>query len=127
MPNESPEVTEFIRELSHPLKPGIEDVRSAILASDDGITEHIKWNAPSFCWKGEDRVTFRLQPGDRLQLIFHRGAKVRDDEFEFNDDTGLMEWASADRAIVTFEDLDDVPAKLPAVVGLVGRWMRAAA
>jgi hypothetical protein len=56
MPNESSEVREFISELSHPLKAGIEDVR-AILASDDGITEHIKWNAPSFCWEGEDRVT----------------------------------------------------------------------
>ena len=30
MPNQSPEATEFIRERSHPLKPGIEDVRSAI-------------------------------------------------------------------------------------------------
>ena len=57
MPNESSEVREFTGELSHPLKAGIEDVRSAILASDDGITEHIKWNAPSFCWEGEDRVT----------------------------------------------------------------------
>jgi hypothetical protein len=33
-----------------------------------------KWNAPSFRHAGEDRVTFRLQPGDKLQLIFHRGA-----------------------------------------------------
>jgi Domain of unknown function (DU1801) len=125
--NESPEVAEFIRELSHPLKPGVEQLRAAILAADDGITEKIKWKAPSFCWHGEDRVTFRLQPGNRLQLIFHRGAKVREDDFGFEDDTGLMEWASDDRAVVTFSDLDDVAAKLPPVTGLVRRWMRAAA
>jgi hypothetical protein len=83
--------------------------------------------APSFCWQGEDRVTFRLQPGNRLQLIFHRGAKVREDDFSFEDDTGLMEWASGDRAVVTFSDLDDVAAKLTPVTGLVRRWMRAAA
>ena len=48
MQNESPDVAEFVRELSHPLKPGVEELRAAILASDDGITEQIKWNAPSF-------------------------------------------------------------------------------
>jgi hypothetical protein len=39
--------------------------RTDVLASDDGITEHVKWNAPSFCYAGVDRVTFRLQPGNR--------------------------------------------------------------
>lgn len=129
MPNETPEVDEFLRELSHPLKDGIMSVRAAILASDEHITEHIKWNAPSFCYHGDDRVTFRLQPGDRLQLVFHRGAKVRadSDDFAFEDGTGLLEWASGDRATLSLGDLNDVQAKLPAVVELVGRWMRATA
>jgi hypothetical protein len=30
------------------LKEGIERLRTAILDSNDGITEHVKWNAPSF-------------------------------------------------------------------------------
>ncbi len=74
-------------------------------------------------------MTFRLQPGDRLQLVFHRGAKVRadSDDFVFEDGTGMLVWASGDRAILTLRDLDDVRAKLPAVVELVGRWMRATA
>ena len=91
MPNESPEVAEFLRGLAH--------------------------------------VTFRLQPGDRLQLVFHRGAKVRadSDDFTFEDDTGLLEWASPDRATLTLRDLEDAQKKLPTVVELVGRWMRATA
>jgi len=127
MPNESPEVAEFLHELSHPLKDGIMDVRAAILAADEQISEHIKWNAPSFCYRGDDRVTFRLQPGDRLQLVFHRGAKVRSDsdEFAFEDDTELLSWATGDRATVTFRDMEDVQASLPRVVELVRRWMRA--
>jgi hypothetical protein len=124
MSNRSPEVDKFLSELSHPFKDDVLAVRAAILDSEPEITEHIKWKAPSFCIDGEDRVTFRLQ-GDRLQLIFHRGAKVRDDEFSFEDDTGLMEWASGDRAVVSLDEPGDVPAKLPAVVGLVGRWMQA--
>ena len=41
-------------------------------------------------------MTFRLRPGDRLQLVLHRGAKVRDDaaDFRFEDDSGLLEWAA---------------------------------
>ena len=83
MANTSAEVDQFMARLRHPLKEGVQRLRTAILASNDTITEHIKWNAPSFHHAGQDRVTFRLQPGDKLQLIFHRGAKVRADTTGF--------------------------------------------
>ena len=126
MANRTTEVTDFLRELSHPMKQGVVTLRDAILASDDAITEHIKWNAPSFCYRGDDRVTFRLGPADRLRLVFHRGAKVRQDahEFVFADSDGLLDWASSDRATLTLNELDEVQARLPAIVSLVNRWMR---
>ncbi len=119
------DVDSFMAELEHPLKSGIERLRAAILASNDEITEHVKWNAPSFCYAGVDRVTFRLQPGDRLQLVLHRGAEARDDsrDFRFEDTSGLLEWVAPDRAVVTFPDLDDVDAVQAAVVDLVNRWV----
>ncbi|WP_433414340.1 hypothetical protein ACQP1V_33825 [Microtetraspora malaysiensis] len=46
--NKSGEVDRFITALEHPLKAGIEQLRSAILASNADISEHVKWNAPSF-------------------------------------------------------------------------------
>jgi hypothetical protein len=120
-------VDRFMAELDHPLKAGIEQLRAAILASNDGITEHVKWNAPSFRYADVDRVTFRLQPGDRLQLVLHRGATVRDDaaDFRFDDDSGLLDWVASDRAVVTFRDLDDVAARQAAVVDVVNRWVLA--
>ena len=123
----SSDVDRFLAELEHPLKAGVEQLRAAILASDDAITEHVKWNAPSFCYDGVDRVTFRLQPGNRLQLVLHRGAKVRDDaaDFRFDDDSGLLDWVAPDRAVVTFRDLDDVAARRSAVADLVRRWVAA--
>ncbi|MFP3712449.1 DUF1801 domain-containing protein [Puerhibacterium sp. TATVAM-FAB25] len=112
-------------QLQHPLKAGVEQLRSAILASNDQITEQVKWNAPSFCYGGVDRATFRLQPGDLFQLILHRGAKTRDDsaEFRFEDTTGLLEWRGPDRAVVTFHDVADVQARQATVVDLVNRWV----
>jgi hypothetical protein len=103
------------------MKEGIERLRLAILDSNEGITEHVKWNAPSFCYAGEDRVTFRLYPADRAQLVFHRGSKVREDadSFEF-DDTGLLKWVAADRAVVP---LPDAEARQQDLVSVVNRWV----
>jgi hypothetical protein len=127
MPAGSAGVDAFLAQLDHPFKPAIERLRAAILASNPGISEQVKWNAPSFVYDGVDRATFRLQPGDRLELILHRGAKTRDDvaEFRFEDASGLTEWLTPDRAVVRFSDLADADAKQPAVVDLVNRWVLA--
>lgn len=121
------EVTEFLQRLKHGRKGEVQAIRELILSADPKISEHIKWNAPSFCIEGDDRITFRLQPSDRVQLVFHRGAKKRDDEatFSFKDNSGLLEWVTKDRAQVTFDDLDDVKAKRVALKNLVNRWMKA--
>ncbi|AHY48151.1 protein of unknown function (DU1801) (plasmid) [Rubrobacter radiotolerans] len=120
--NKSQEVDRFMGELDHPLKDEVERLRTAILGSNDGITEHVKWNAPSFRYAGEDRVTFRLYPVDRAQLVFHRGSRVRADagDFAFDDDTGLLRWVAEDRAVVA---LPDAEARERDVVTIVNRWV----
>jgi hypothetical protein len=122
MPNRSEQVDLFMSGLNHPSKEGVERLRLAILDSNDRITEHVKWNAPSFCYAGEDRVTFRLYPEDRMQLVFHRGSRVKDDadSFAFEDDTGLLRWVANDRAVVALRDAE---AKVRDLVGVVNRWV----
>jgi hypothetical protein len=111
--------------LDHPLKEGVEQLRTAILDSNDQITEHIKWNAPSFRYAGEDRVTFRLYPENRVQLIFHRGATARSDaaNFAFDDDSGLLRWVADDRAALALRDVKDAEAKQRDLVEVVNRWV----
>ena len=125
MPNRNADVDRFMAALDHPAKAGVERLRTAFLASNGQLTEHIKWNAPSFRHDGVDRVTFRLHPPTKLQLIFHRGAKVRSDtaEFSFTDDTGLMTWATPDRAVVSLGTDADMTANEAALVSLVNRWI----
>jgi hypothetical protein len=127
MPTHAADVDRLMADLTHPLKAGVEQLRAAILDSNNQITEHVKWKAPSFCYGGEDRVTFKLYPTDRIQLIFHRGVNVRSDseDFNFDDPTGLLKWVTKDRAVVTFLDLAEVEAKKAAVAAVVNRWVRA--
>jgi hypothetical protein len=114
-----------MEKLEHPLKEAIEQARAIILDSDPQISEHIKWNAPSFLYNGEDRLTFNLHHRDRIQLIFHRGAKVKDSQgFEFEDSTGLLEWVTADRAKLTLLDMQDLDAKKMALRKVVNQWIK---
>lgn len=121
------EVDRYIETLDHPLKGAVVSLRRLILAADPGLTEAIKWNAPSFRHAGEDRLTMNLRAKDHVKLIFHRGAKKRDDAgvLTFEDPTRLMQWAAADRAIVELRGADDVAAKAAAVTHLVRSWIAA--
>jgi hypothetical protein len=120
-------VDEFMGKLKHPHKIAIEQIRVVVLASHKQVTEQIKWNAPSFGLGGEDRITFRLDSKNGLQLIFHRGAKVRGDSssFEFKDATGLLEWITNDRATLTFTDAKDFAAKGSDFEKVVKQWLKA--
>ena len=127
MAKKTPDIDTFLKTLTHARKAEVLALRTALRAAVPALTEQVKWNAPSFGIDGDDRITFRLQPGDRVELIFHRGAKKRTDAFRFDDPTGLMTWAAPDRAQVVFADAADVAAKTPAVQSLARAWIAATA
>ncbi|WP_380168074.1 DUF1801 domain-containing protein [Jannaschia sp. R86511] len=114
----------YLNGLEHSHKVGVLALREAILAVDAGMSEHIKWNAPSFRFRCEDRVTMRLAPHDAFQLVLHRGSRVRDDtaDFHFHDTTGLIR-ASPDRGVVDLTDSGVLDQRLAEVVDMVKRWV----
>lgn len=121
-------VQSFLDNLDHPLKEGIVALRKTILDAHPDLTEQIKWNAPSFCLGGDDRITFRIPPKGKpgVQLIFHRGAKTKDSsDFQFTDPSSLVEWAASDRGVVTFTKLDEIKASKKKIVALVKAWLEA--
>jgi hypothetical protein len=111
--NKEDQVVEYMNNLDHPLKKEIVEVRKIILSANNQFTEHIKWNAPSFCINNEDRMTFNGK--GYFRLVFHLGAKVKKDNIGkgpmFEDSTGLLDWVTGDSAIVKFTDMNDVKAK----------------
>jgi Domain of unknown function (DU1801) len=125
----SGEVGAFLDGMHHSRRPEIERVRQVILGAGVEITEQVKWNAPSFCSGGDDRVTLRLQPGDRVELILHRGVTKRSDTagFIFTDPTGLVRWLAPDRGVVVLVDAADTERKLADIMKLVEAWIDATA
>lgn len=120
------QVVDYLNNIEHPLKKEIEEVRKIILSANEHITEHIKWNAPSFCFNNEDRVTFNLQGKGFFRLVFHCGAKVKAYAGKgalFNDTTGLLDWVASDRAIVKLTDMSDVEDKRDKLAEVVARWI----
>jgi hypothetical protein len=87
-----------------------------------GVVPILEWNAPSFSFAGEDRVTCRLYPEERAQLILHRGTRAKDDAntFAFGDDSGLLTWVANDRAVVALRDAE---ARQRDLVRVVNRWV----
>lgn len=117
-------VDTYLDALQHKHKAAIATLRRLILDAVPDLNERIKWNAPSFGKGEDDRITMRLHPGDRLQLILHRGAKAAaDDLFRFEDPDKLIVWAAPDRGVVTFADADDLATKSAALGEVLRRWV----
>jgi hypothetical protein len=110
-----PTVDEFLAELDHPCKDVVEAVRDIILDVHPGITEQVKWNAPSFSYKGY-LATFSLHRTEYALLIFHDGAILDDQD-------GLLQGDYPDRRMVTFTSLDDVAAKRPRLEAAIREWI----
>ena len=122
------QVADFFETLDHPLKAAMEKIREIILSSDDAITEQIKWKGPSFCYNGDDRVTFNVR-GDSVLLIFHRGARVKDSTGQgrlIDDPTGLLAWITDDRATVKFTSEGEADLKQDDLTKVVRLWIAAA-
>ncbi len=99
-------VDEFLENLSHPLKAEIEAVRSIIKGVNKDVNEEVKWNAPSFNYKGEYLVTFNLRDEKRIHLVFHNPhiPKVKSE---------LLEGNYLDRRMMYLADMRDVKKKKP--------------
>lgn len=120
------EVEEFISALNHPLNDVIQLLRSIIYEAEPSLTELIKWNAPSFCYKEEDCITFNFPPKrDSVLLVFHRGtAKKELPKSKFiTDETGLLQWKTNDRAIAKFASLQEVESQKVNLLIIIRLWL----
>jgi len=118
-------VEQFINTLEHPLKNELLQLRAYITLSFPELNEIIKWNAPSYQYRNIDFLTFKLFPPKNIQLIFHRGAKIKGqpDSTFITDTTGKLQWPAKDRAMATFSSSEDIQNQQEQLKHWIEQWI----
>lgn len=100
------QVDAYMAKLDHPHKATVEALRRVILAAAPGITQQVKWNAPSFRTAKDYLCTFNLRDPEAILLVFHNPLipTIASD---------LLEGDYKDRRLAYFHGPADAKAKTP--------------
>jgi hypothetical protein len=115
MTQHEPTVDAWFDRYDNPQRDLVLAVREAILDTDDRVTEVIKWQAPTFVYKG-NIASFYPKTKTHASLMFHRGAALDDPD-------GLLEGEGDVSRVARFLDGDDLDAKRDALQRLIRQWI----
>lgn len=113
--NTSREVDAWFDRYDNPQKDLVGAVRRVILAAEDRVTETIKWQAPTFVYRG-NIASFYPKSKTHVSLLFHTGASLPDPH-------GLLEGSGDTSRVAKFLDADDLAKKKPALEELIHAWI----
>lgn len=120
-------VEEFINNLNDDKRSQVDAIRDLILNAQPQLTEHIKWNAPSYALNGEDRTTFNLMNKQGVvKLVLHMGPTRKEDKGGapiMKDESGLIEWSADIRGMITFNSVEDVQSNKAALIKVFKDWL----
>ena len=71
----SPDVDEWLAGYNNPMREVVQRVRHILLHADDRLTECIKWETPTFQYRG-DFASFYPKTVNHATLMIHRGAEI---------------------------------------------------
>lgn len=115
MGTRNPEVDAWFEGYSNPQRELVQAVREAVLGADERVTEAIKWQAPTFIYKG-NIASFYPKTKTHASLMFHRGAALDDPD-------GLLEGEGDVSRVARFLDADDLERKRAALQRLIRQWI----
>jgi len=119
-------VDEFLNDLTDDRRQQVEALRSIIKAVNLELTEHIKWNSPSYILDGEDRITFNMHYPDQTMILVHMGATRKETKKAdpiMNDETGLIKWNSDIRGTLAFRSLNDIACSKADIIKVLSAWL----
>ena len=115
MGNRNPEVDAWLVGYDNPQKPLVAAIRDVILDVDPRVTEAVKWQAPTFMYRG-NIASFYPKTKKGASLMFHAGASIPDP-------SGLLEGEGNVSRVARFADAADLAAKRPALEGIIRSWI----
>jgi len=113
--NRSPDVDAWFEGYTNPRKDLVLAVRHAVLDTDPRVSEAIKWQAPTFMYRG-NIASFYPKSTKHVSLMFHTGASLPDP-------AGLLEGEGATSRVAKFADAEDLETKTAALQDLVRAWI----
>ena len=111
----SPEVDAWFDRYDNPQRDLVDAVRRVILEADDRVTETVKWQAPTFMYRG-NIASFYPKSRAHVSLMFHTGASLPDPH-------GLLEGEGDVSRVAKFVDAEDLDQKTPALQELIRAWI----
>jgi len=115
MGNRNPDVDAWFERYDNRLKDLVQAVRDVILATDERVSEEIKWQAPTFVYKG-NIASFFPEAMKHVTLMFHHGASL-------DDPSGLLEGEGETSRSAKFTSVADLAAKRAALEALIASWI----
>ena len=112
----APTIEAYLSTFEHPLLDAIAEVRTVFHEHSAEITEEVKWNAPTFSYRGEYLCTIHVKALDRVMLIFHNviTPEVQSSilEGDYSDGRRMAYFSNAADVRARRGELDDVIAQL---------------
>jgi hypothetical protein len=109
------EVDAWFAAYDNPMKAVVQRVREIIMAADERMEETIKWQAPTFMYKG-NLASFFPKAKQHASLMFHTGASIPGD---FPHLEGEGETART----MKFADLAETEARKEELESIVQAWI----
>jgi hypothetical protein len=109
-----PEVDAWFAQYDNPMKDVVQRVREIVLDADPRVNECIKWQAPTFTYKG-NIASFYPKSRQHASLMFHVGAKIPGTfpRLEGTGDTSR---------VLKVADLADAEAARPELESIIRAW-----
>jgi uncharacterized protein YdhG (YjbR/CyaY superfamily) len=112
--NRNPAVDKWFASYESPMKTLVRAVRETILAADERIEETIKWQAPTFVYRG-NLASFFPKAKKHASLMFHKGKFIQGD-------FPSLEGDGKEARTMKFSSLEDLESKKAELTSLVIAW-----
>ena len=111
----NPEVDAWLADYDNPMKPVVSAIRDLVMKALPEVEEAIKWQAPTFVYKG-NIASFFPKAKRHASLMFHKGAEIPGDFPHLVGD-------GKEARQMKFVDQDDLAAQKDELQAVIRAWV----